>query len=235
MFVAAGVLAGSTAAMAADMPELPPPPIAPPRPLLVNSGWYLRGDLGYRWGHVTGADSAPGFPSPSDNKLGSGFMGGIGVGYKSQWLRTDVTIDAASPLKYDGAIVSSGDTTAKITAVTTLFNGYLDLGSWYHITPYIGGGAGAAYLRTYDYASTAAPPFTGGLSSTQWKFALAAMAGVGYAVAPNIVVDVGYRYLNFGDVHTAADSFGSMTFKNVAAHELRVGLRWSFDDIPGFH
>jgi hypothetical protein len=23
-----------------------------------------------------------------------------------------------------------------------------------------------------------------------------------------------------------------MTFKNLAAHEVRVGLRWSFDDLP---
>jgi opacity protein-like surface antigen len=58
------------------------------------------------------------------------------------------------------------------------------------------------------------------------------MAGVGYRLSPNTIVDVGYRYLNFGDVRTAADSFGAMTFKNLAAHEVRVGLRWSFDDLP---
>ena len=36
------------------------------------------------------------------------------------------------------------------------------------------------------------------------------------------MVDVGYRYLNLGDVTTASDSFGAMTFKNVAAHEVRA-------------
>ena len=57
------------------------------------------------------------------------------------------------------------------------------------------------------------------------------MAGAGYSIAPNIVLDAGYRYVNFGDVTTASDSIGAMTLKNLAAHEVRVGVRWSFDDL----
>lgn len=238
LLVVVGVLAAeATAAMAADMPDtLPPPPFAPPPQLIdLNYGWYLRGDLGYAWGTVGSAQSAPGFPNPTDNTLGGGFLGGIGVGIKSRWLRTDVTVDYTAPLKYEGTIAASNDTSAKVTAVTALFNGYLDLGTWYHATPYIGAGAGVAQLHTTDYASTAAPPFAGGLSNTQWKFAWSVMAGVGYAVAPNVMVDVGYRYINFGDATTASDSFGAMTLKNLAAHEVRVGFRWSFDDLSVPH
>lgn len=220
------IMVETTAAMAADMPELPPPP---PPILVINPGWYLRGDIGYAWGSIGGAQSAPGFLDPSENSLGNGFVGGLGVGFKSRWLRTDVTVDYTSPLKYDGSVVSSGDTTAKVSAVTALFNGYLDLGTWYGATPYIGAGAGAASVHTSDFVSSAVPPFTGG-SNTQWKFAWAAMAEVGVAVAPNTLIDVGYRYMNFGDVTTASDEFGSMTLKNLAAHEVRVGFRWSFDD-----
>ena len=58
------------------------------------------------------------------------------------------------------------------------------------------------------------------------------MAGVAYAIAPNLMLDVSYRYVNFGDVKTASDAFGAMTLKNVYAHEVRVGIRWSFDDQP---
>jgi opacity protein-like surface antigen len=57
------------------------------------------------------------------------------------------------------------------------------------------------------------------------------MTGFGYAMAPNLMIDVGYRYIDFGDAQTNADAFGAMTFKNIAAHEVRVGLRWSFDDL----
>ncbi len=224
--------------MAADMPNtLPPayePPIvvAPPPAFNLNSGWYLRGDLGYNWDRIEGAQSATGFPSPTDNNLNGSFLVDVGAGIKTRWLRTDFTVDYLAPMKYQGSIVSPGDTTAKISAVSTLFNGYLDLGTWYGATPYLGAGAGAAYLTTSDYSSPAAPPFSGDTAQSQWNFTWAVMAGVGYAVAPNLMVDVGYRYIDFGDVKTAADSFGAMTFKNVAAQEVRIGLRWSFDDLP---
>ena len=85
-------------------------------------------------------------------------------------------------------------------------------------------------MRTFDYASTASPPFTAGLSHTQWNFAWAATAGVGYAIAPNLMLDVNYRYVNFGDVQTASDAFGAMTFNKLYANEVRVGIRWSFDE-----
>ena len=166
------------AAMAADMPGLVPPPVAaPPAQILpspANAAWYLRGDLGYYWGRMDGAQSAPGFANPSGNDLGSSITGGVGVGVKTRW------------------------------------------------------------LRTYDYTSTAAPPFAGGLSHTQWKFAWALMGGVGYTVAPNILVDLGYRYMDFGDVTTASDASGAMILKNLAAHEVRVGVRWSFDDSTSY-
>jgi opacity protein-like surface antigen len=64
--------------------------------------------------------------------------------------------------------------------------------------------------------------------------AWALMAGFGYAVAPNLMVDLGYRYLNFGDLTVGSDA-GAMTLKNLAAHEVRVGVRWSFDDLPLVH
>ena len=82
-----------------------------------------------------------------------------------------------------------------------------------------------------DYSSTGAPPFTGDINKNQWKFSWAGMAGIAFAISHNLMVDVGYRYLNIGDVTTGSDALGAMTFKNVAAHEVRVGLRWSFDDL----
>jgi opacity protein-like surface antigen len=223
-------VAGTTTAMAADMPgNLPPPALRMPRFNDTNFGWYLRGDVGYAWGTVGGAQSPVPFPDPTDNSFGNGFVGGIGAGIKTQWLRTDVTLDYTGPLKYQGTVFSANDTTTKVEAVTALFNGYLDLGTWYRATPYVGAGAGAAQLHTTGYSAPFAP---GGLSNTQYKFAWALMGGVGYAVAPNLMVDLGYRYMNFGDVTTASDVFGSMTLKNLAAHEVRVGFRWSFDDLP---
>jgi opacity protein-like surface antigen len=45
-------------------------------------------------------------------------------------------------------------------------------------------------------------------------------------------MDFGYRYLNVGK----AESGGAtpVTFDHVAGHEVRVGLRWSFEDLPTY-
>ena len=226
--ISGAVLAISAGAYAADMPNLPPPiPTRTVKQVEVSSGWYLRGDLGYRIGRSNGAQAAPGFVAPTDQKLGNAIAAGIGAGIKTDWLRTDVTIDLATPMKYEAT-----GTSAKVSAASFLFNGYLDLGTWYRATPYIGAGAGAARVSISDYSSTVLPPFAGDTNRSKWNFAWAGMAGIAYAISPNTMVDLGYRYLNLGDVTTGSDTVGSMTLKQVAAHEVRVGLRWSFDDHP---
>lgn len=232
--IAAGTMAASaTAASAADMPGTRPLPVPiERRPVLetIYSGWYLRGDLGYRWGTLSGAQAVTGFISPTENHLGTAASGTLGVGIKSDWLRTDLTVDYATPQKYRGTIATPDDVTAKIQSTSILFNGYLDLGAWYGFTPYLGAGAGMSRVRVSDYVSALAPPFTTPNDRSRWDFTWAAMAGVGWKVAPNMMLDFGYRYLNFRNVQTGSDLFGAMTFQNVAAHEVRIGLRWSFDD-----
>lgn len=236
LLLLAGVFA-SGSALAADMPGSWAPPVSMPLPTTgvhPSSGWYVRGDVAYGWYRMDSAVAAPGFTSPALNDLGKGVSGGGGLGYKSDWLRTDVTIDYTG-IGYLGTIASPGDVSAKVGAITGLFNGYLDLGTWYCLTPYAGVGLGVSHLKTSDYVSTQAPPFTTGLSNTQWKFAWALMAGTSFNFTPSFAVDVGYRYLNLGDVSTASDASGQMTLKNIAAHEVRVGARWSFDGIPLIH
>lgn len=232
--VAAQIVTGVATSWAADMPKgYPSEPLAVPRvkSFDLNSGWYVRGDLGYGWGRLNGVQSATGFSDPTNNSLGGALTGGLGVGIKRDWIRTDLTADYLSDMKYQGTVVAPNDVTAKMSAWSVLLNGYLDLGSWYRISPYIGAGVGAARVRVADVQSAAVPPFTPGLSNTQWNFAWAAMLGVGYTVTPNVVADIGYRYLNLGDAKSA-DALGFMTFKNIASHQVRVGLRWSFDDLP---
>jgi opacity protein-like surface antigen len=236
LLLIAGVFA-SADARAADMPGSWTPPVSvllPSTSVSLMSGWYVRGDVAYGWNRMDSAVAAPGFASPTLNDLGKGVSGGAGIGYKSDWLRSDITVDYTA-MDYRGTIASPDDTTAKFGAITGLFNGYLDLGTWYCLTPYVGVGLGASRIKTSDFVSTQAPPFTAGLSNTQWKFAWALMAGTAINFTPSFAVDVGYRYLNLGDVSTASDAFGQMTFKNIAAHQVRVGAHWSFNDLPFIH
>lgn len=229
----------SAGVLAADMPgdrTLPPPSMPSTRYSQPESnafsGWYLRGDFGYSMLKNSGAEAAAGFQTPADGRLNSNLNAGIGAGIKSGWLRSDITVDFIAPTTYTSTVVTPGDTTAKVTATTILVNGYLDLGSWYRMTPYIGAGAGTANMHISNYVSTANPPFASNTARSQWNFAWAGMAGVAYSVAPNLMIDVGYRYLSLGSAMTAADAFGSFKLKGIAAHEVRIGLRWNFEDAP---
>ena len=59
------------------------------------------------------------------------------------------------------------------------------------------------------------------------------MAGAAIAISRNLQIDVGYRYLGYGDVDTAEGPGGHMRFRNVTNQEVRVGLRWNLDDLTG--
>lgn len=240
-------------AAAADLLRLPPPPPVAPEPVDFG-GWYLRGDAGgsiYQsgsWAH--GAVSNTPTASFVEHAAGNaGFVGG-GVGYQfNNWLRADITGEyrwgakvgarasytAFCPVAvcddiYDGGTLSS---------TVFMANGYVDLGTWSGITPYLGAGLGTAYMKTtksYDFGpQTLAVGWING--DTRWNFAWALMAGVGYAVAPNLKLELGYRYLNLGEAKLGASvcpGGGTCGFdgkiKNVDSHDIRIGLRWMLAD-----
>ncbi len=126
--VAVGLLGGT--ALAADMPAYTPEPAPAPAPAPVydNSGWYLRGDLGWSWtdmgGHLENDDD---------------FTAGGGVGYRfNDMFRADITGDYSG--KYD---MGPG----KYDAWTLLGNGYVDIPWGSTVTPYVGAGLGWGWLN----------------------------------------------------------------------------------------
>jgi opacity protein-like surface antigen len=226
-----GSAALGAAAHAADMPKGPPLPPLPPIFYDPGSGWYLRGDLGYRFQTIDRAEQATGFIRPTDNTLDGAMAFGFGAGFKVGSVRADLTYDYATPARYRGTAVSSGDVSAKVQASTVLMNFYADFGPWGRFMPYIGGGLGWAHLRVSDYSSTVVPPFGSVPEKTRWNFAFSAVIGTSYAFSRNLLLDAGYRYLNFGSAETAADVGGrTLALKNMAAHEIRFGVRWMFPD-----
>ena len=96
VIVGIGSVVGVVSAQAADPPRKYPrarviQQPAPPPIDAVASGWYLRGDLGYRWHSVNDVVAASGFSPPDNHRVGSGWFAGIGAGFKQDWLRVDVT------------------------------------------------------------------------------------------------------------------------------------------------
>ena len=226
LVVVGALVAPLTGVLAAAMPgDYLPPPIEGVVPKFFDlSSWYLRADVGYAWGRLYGAEATSGYPGPATDNHGDGFIGGIGGGIKTGWLRTDVTIEYTAPLKYTGAAATSDDATARISGRSALFKRDIDPLKRYDVSPYIGAG----YMPASDYSSAVAPPFSGG-DDSQWNFSKAGMAGLGYAITSGLMLDVGYRATSFGNVESRNAPFAEMTFRKVAAHEVQVGVRWIFD------
>lgn len=119
----------SVTAMAADMYQPYVPPQDPiPEPIYQdNTGWYLRGDLGWSF-----------LDSDIGRKNDSGFTGGAGIGYRfSDTFRGDLTAD------YSGEYNVGSN---KIDAWTLLANGYVDIPLTATVVPYLGAGAGYGWV-----------------------------------------------------------------------------------------
>ena len=234
------LLMPSAGAFAADM--LGPPPSIPP-PVEFGSGWYLRGDLGYK--HYTTPDAhfdLAGYGDMINESISDTGLAGVGFGYKwNQNFRTDLTFDYEWPGHFHGNLPCPGPCTpgvdfsdeyANVSAWTGLLNGYVDLGTFSGITPYVGGGVGVSYLTTTNvhYLNPDASTGTWGGDSTL-NFAWAVTAGASYDFGNNWALDVNYRYAHLGSAISAptAPIFGNeaIHYDNINAHELRVGLRYA--------
>lgn len=240
------------AAVAADMPAPPPPMMpAPPPALDVGGGFYLRGDVGLGlYDHKT-IDTLPtlaGLTTTHSSMNGTGFVA-IGAGYQfNSFLRADVTAEyrAATSYRFHDSFVGppagSNVITGKIGGIVALANAYVDLGTWHRITPFIGAGVGVASMtmgKGHDTGYGAAlGSFGDAPSKTQTRMAWAIHAGLGYDLSANWKAEAAYRYLNIGNVDsgqfacTPACAGYKARIHDLTSHDLKVGLRYVFNDAP---
>ena len=254
----AGVVAATAtvAAHAADL-SLPPPPLVIPQPVAFeSSGWYLRGDVGVGMNTLdkikSTFDPAVVVPDPRFDQvdLGDTAFVGAGVGYKfNNWLRGDVTGEyrtsqtLTATQSYNIGYFFAPPTKqrdfdqygAKLQSSVFLANGYVDLGTWYGFTPYVGGGVGAAYHRLnglYDVG-----PQSGGFgfakNTDKTDLAWAIHAGVGYDVTQNVKLEIGYRYLDMGSLTSNSIACQNTPVcpqekqrYDLASHDFHIGMRW---------
>lgn len=232
---------------AADLlPPLPPEPL----PVEIGGGWYLRGDVGAGStvvGNVetyTPGQSLPDGYSIDQKAAQSQFFAGGGVGYAfNNFFRADVTaeyrgggsIAFVERFNLNGGIGLDYDK-ANLSSVVTMANGYIDLGTWYGVTPYVGGGVGAAFHSVTGFYDIGAGNAAGGFGVAAGKqtttFAWSAQAGLAYSVTPNLKLELGYRYMNLGNVNLGtiqcynSCSGTSYTVKDVTSHDVKIGMRW---------
>jgi opacity protein-like surface antigen len=253
----------TSAAFAADMAIAPPPPMYAPPPVVEDfGGWYLRGDIGFsnqrvnRLNNVLDANATSSVQNLSFNTAG---IFGLGVGYRlNNWFRGDITGEYRGNSQFFGtdALTFPGgfgtDTYhATKSEWVVLANAYVDLGTWWCMTPFIGAGVGGARVSISNFTDqgivTPVPGPGPALASlafgdnvAKWNFAWALHAGVAYKVTPNFTVELAYRYLDMGngltgDLH-AFDGTNAIvnptTFKSITSHDLKLGVRWDLSNPP---
>ena len=65
------------------------------------------------------------------------------------------------------------------------------------------------------------------INQTNWRFAWALAAGVGFQITPSITLDVGYRYLNGGTTTLLVNPYTGVSVKQTAAAQMvTVGIRF---------
>ncbi|MFC6788476.1 outer membrane protein [Methylobacterium komagatae] len=248
-------------ALAADLLPPPPPPPMPP-PVEFAGGWYLRGDVGASiyTAPKYSVNDIPGTVFFGEAQSG-GLFAGVGVGYQfNNFFRADVTgeyrtaslrlssyNDFGTGINNDITGRNFNLTSGHYDAAVVLANAYFDLGTWYGITPFVGGGAGVAFnnfsgftdsgITNFTYPFRFNQPTSPGFFKTKSteSFAWALHAGLAYDVTPNFKVELAYRYLNLGRGQTGALTCLDVSSppcttvlkaKNIEAHDIKLGLRY---------
>src|SRR5262249_16027387 len=124
-------------------------------------------------------------------------------------------------------------------------NAYVDLSTWYCITPYIGAGFGGTYNRISSFRDDGVIFIGGNLAisdvfaedSSRLDFAWSLQAGLPYKVTPAMSIDLGYRYISLGKAETGPfrafdGSFtngGPFIFNDIFSHDFKLGVRWMLE------
>lgn len=205
VMVAVALLAGVSGTAWANGTEMPPaepavytPPPAPveapaPPPVveIKKSGPYISGAVGI------------GFPSAEvdghDIDLDSGLVLNGALGYNFGSARLEAAVG------YQSHDLSDFDEEASL--LTVMANAYYDFDTDSSVRPYIMGGVGMANADTsWD-------------DDDETVFAWQVGAGLGFEIADNTTLDLGYRYLKPSELEDSID---------IESHNVMLGLRYQF-------
>src|SRR5215212_2061780 len=274
--LAGAVTLAATVANAAEPPMFqPPPPVQPicvPRaqahmypgvPICAEefSTWYLRGDIGITNQRVGKLENKLSARSTDhvNSEFGSAGLFGLGAGmHVNNWLRVDVTGEFRGNSDFTGLDIGhfgGGNTItdefrAKKSEWLFLANAYLDLGTWWCVTPFVGAGIGFSRVTISGFTdicttcknddSTAGPGVAFGDTASKWNLAWALHAGMAFQATNNLAIEFAYRYTHLGDGITGdtitfngVNQFNNpSTFKDITSHDVKLGLRWTCCDEP---
>ncbi|MBZ9796217.1 outer membrane protein [Mesorhizobium sp. ES1-4] len=214
-------------------------------PVEVGSGWYLRGDVSYLVEKSFKDDDFAFTPASFDEKQDPIFAS-IGFGYHfNDYLRADLNLGYLPGNKigigYDDSATVTLPATATVAsaslknyAYSLMLNGYVDLGTYVGITPYLGAGLGVVQSKrqlSASYFTENSDPtddFTQQDNRTKYSLAYTLNAGFAYQVSKNVSIDLGYQYFSAPDAeYVTAESLTSYpVHKGISNHQVKLGLRY---------
>ena len=220
---------------------------------------YFRGDVGYSWSNKPDlswpvSNYAAGPPvaynyvgdTVSNSKMDNTWFGdvGLGCGMGSYGIRGEVMLGYHGNRKIQGEPITyiGGPTTGPLTdplhtsmsSYTLMFNGYKDLGNFNGVVPYLGAGVGASYNKMSEVYFTDNPFLLNRIEGqSRLSLAWSLMAGIGWQVSDRTILDLGYRYMDFGKANSGrVDNTGAINpavhLDHAGAHEMKIGLRYHF-------
>lgn len=252
----------STAAYAADMsapaPVYKAPTYQAPSYPTTGGGWYLRGDVGIGLLDYSSFDHSqtnaafvwpPSWTIVQRELQDTNIFGG-GIGYElNNFLRFDVTGEYRTKALFKvtgsytdfcaGGLTCFDVNSGNYSAAVFMGNVYVDLGTWWCLTPYIGAGVGGAFntisgIQDNGINSNGTVGFGYGGDNSNWGLAWNVQAGLTYNVSDAIKIDFSWRYLNMGSPvsavvncqDTPACPGASYTLRDMGSQDFRIGVRW---------
>lgn len=215
------MLIGAGQAISADLPP-------PPEPEEEGSCLYLRVDGGYSFHDKPDITKSVGYApwggstSATNEDLDDTYFieGGVGCNVWHNF-RVDAVLGYRAGADMSEAFNGlDGD----VSTFYGFLNAYYDIFTWGRLTPYVGGGIGFANHHINDISLPATVS-----EGESTEFAWNIQGGVEVAMTENLSLDVGYRYTDWGDAESGADP-DTLNVDDISSHDVRVGLRWSFQN-----
>jgi opacity protein-like surface antigen len=242
--------AAMTIAAPAGAADMPPPMMYKAPVAIQTGGWYLRGDIGMTNQQVDELTSPAYTPAVTvlQKDVSSGMLAGLGLGYQfNNWFRADFTGEYRGGTTFRGLDTygpASNDYYGTKSEWLFLANAYIDLGTWWCFTPFVGAGIGYSRNTIDNWRDinnvTGATAYAD--SNSQWEMAWALHAGIAYKVTPNFTAEFAYRYVNLGDFASGDmigfngvnSTYNPLNLNGVTSHDFKLGLRWNLSPTESY-
>lgn len=172
---------------------------------------------------VTDRDLSGAAVGDLDMNVGAGVTSALGYQFRNGMrLEAEIAYRRNDAEDFNGANVNGS-----LSTLGGLMNVVWEYDNPSGIYPYVGAGAGMAHVQANDFNFGGGQTLDDGSSEFAWQ----GLAGVAFAVDPNLSLIAEYRYFRTGE-SDFTDSNGANISMRYAAHSAMLGLRYRFGDAP---